>query len=286
MPGQRLGYKPFADDLKPCKTYFPTQPRGGFMYPTLFRIGDISVSSFSVMVLMAFLIAYVVSESEFKRKGINSNLTDLLLIACVIGGLGGAKLLFLYQQVPITDFMSDPVRYLASGFTFFGGLIGALVLIWLVTQMKRISFLAVTDTIAPVLVLAYAVGRIGCFLVGDDYGIPSNLPWAVSFPNGSPPTYETVHPTQVYDTISMTIVFMYLWSIRKKNYPAGRMSAITFIILGAQRFLVEFLRTTTPSFIPGLSQSQVISIGLIVLGLVMLYKIKSRPVTAEEPKSS
>ena len=238
------------------------------------------------MVLIAFLLAYIVSEGEFKRKGMNSNLVDLLLIACVLGGLGGAKLLFLYQQVSLADFISDPVRYMASGFTFFGGLIGALVLIWLVTQMKRVNFLAVTDTIAPVLVLAYAVGRIGCFLVGDDYGIPSNLPWAVSFPNGSPPTFQTVHPTQIYDTISMTIVFIFLWSIRRKDFPTGWISAITFIILGAQRFLIEFLRTTTPSFIPGISQAQLISIGFILLGLIMLYKIKSRSVRAVESRSS
>lgn len=255
------------------------------MYPTLFRIGEISVSSFSVMVLIAFLLAYILGEGEFKRKGMNGNLNDLLLIACVVGGLGGAKLLFLYQQVPFSDFISDPVRYLASGFTFLGGLIGAMVLIWLVTQMKRISFWAVTDTIAPLLVLAYAVGRIGCLLVGDDYGVPSNLPWAISFPQGSPPTYETVHPTQVYDTISMAVVFIFLWSIRKKDFPIGWISAITLIILGTQRFLIEFLRSTTPGFIPGLSQAQIISIGLIIFGLLMLYRIKNRSVKAEEAES-
>ena len=248
------------------------------MYPTLFRIGDISVSSFSVMVLIAFLIAYIVGEGEFKRKGMNSNLTDLLLIACVLGGLGGAKLLFLYQQVYIGDFFSDPMRYMASGFTFLGGLIGAIALIWL-------SFLKVLDTIAPVLVLAYAVGRIGCFLVGDDYGIPSNLPWAVSFPNGSPPTLETVHPTQIYDTISMTLVFIYLWSIRKKPYPVGWLTAITFIILGVQRFLIEFLRTTTPSFIPGVTQAQLISIVMVLIGLVMIYRIKSGSARGEASQS-
>jgi len=256
------------------------------MYPTLFRIGDISVSSFSVMVLIAFLIAYVLGEGEFKRKGMNSNLTDLLLIACVLGGLGGAKLLFLYQQVSIRDFFSDPMRYMASGFTFLGGLTGAIALIWLVTQMKRVSFLKVLDTIAPVLVLAYAVGRIGCFLVGDDYGVPSNLPWAVSFPNGSPPTFETVHPTQIYDTISMTLVFIYLWSIRKRPYPVGWLTAITFIILGVQRFLIEFLRTTTPSFIPGLTQAQLISIVMVLIGLVMIYRIKYGSARGEASQNS
>lgn len=243
------------------------------MYPTLFTVGDIYISSFSVMVLIAFLVAYFVGEAELKRKGLNSNLADLLLIACVIGGLGGAKVLFLYQNVGFSDFISDPVRYLASGFTFLGGFLGSLLLMWFVTQMKRVRFLTVTDAAAPALILAYAIGRIGCLLVGDDYGAPTNLPWAISFPNGSPPTFLAVHPTQIYDTISMLIFFAILWSIRKKDLPIGWITAVTFMVLGVQRFLVEFLRDTTPSFIPGLSQAQVISTILVLVGAVMLYKV-------------
>ena len=251
------------------------------MYPVLFRVGDISVSSFSVMVLLGFLTAYILGESEFKRKGINGNLVDLLLIATVIGGLGGAKILFLYQQVPITSFIADPVRYLASGFTFFGGLIGAVVLTWLVTQMKRLSFLTVTDLMCPLLIIAYAIGRIGCLLVGDDYGIPSDLPWAMSFPEGSPPTTLRVHPTQLYDTICMTILFAILWSIRKKDLPTGWMTAITFIALGVQRFLVEFLRHTTPSSIPGISQAQIIAVLFVVAGIVIMLKTRNRRAVQE-----
>lgn len=252
------------------------------MYPTLFTIGDIYVSSFSVMVLIAFLVAYFVGESELKRKGLNSNLADLLLIACVIGGLGGAKVLFLYQNVSFSDFISDPVRYLASGFTFLGGLLGSLLLMWFVTQMKRVKYLTVTDAAAPALVLAYAIGRIGCLLVGDDYGSPTSLPWAMSFPNGSPPTFLTVHPTQIYDTISMLIFFAILWTIRKKDFPIGWMTAVTLMVLGVQRFLVEFLRNTTPSFVPGFSQAQVISIILVLVGLVMLYKVGNKGSSGKE----
>lgn len=251
------------------------------MYPTLFTIGDIYISSFSFMVLIAFLVAYFVGESELKRKGLNSNLADLLLIACVIGGLGGAKILFLYQQVAFADFIADPIRYLASGFTFLGGFLGALILMWFVSQMKRVKFLMVTDAAAPALILAYAIGRIGCLLVGDDYGIPTSLPWALSFPDGSPPTYLTVHPTQIYDTISMLIFFAILWAIRKKDFPIGWMTAVTLMVLGVQRFLVEFLRSTTPSFIPGLSQAQIISIVLVLVGLVLLYKVGQKQNTKE-----
>ena len=252
------------------------------MHPILFRFGDIEVSSFSVMVLVSFIAAYILGERELKRKGMNGNLADLLLIASVIGGLGGAKILFLFQQATLADLLANPSRYMASGFTFLGGLIGAFFLCWLVTQMKRVTFLDAADAAMPPLILAYALGRIGCLLVGDDYGIPANLPWAMSFPQGSPPTDLMVHPTQIYDTISMLIVFFVLWRIRKRPWPRGWMTAVGFIIFGIQRFLMEFLRSTSPSFIPGMSQAQLISIVLTILGLVMLYKIYQRKDTSTE----
>lgn len=238
------------------------------------------------MVLVAYMVAYFVSEAEFKRKGFDTNLVDLLLISSVIGGLGGAKILFLFQQATLTDLIANPSRYMASGFTFLGGLIGAILLGWLVTQMKRVSFLSVMDAATPPLILAYAIGRIGCLLVGDDYGVPSNLPWAISFPNGSPPTTLSVHPTQLYDTISMLIVFAILWRIRKRDLPVGWMTSVGFIIFGVQRFFMEFLRSTSPSFIPGLSQAQIISVFLFVLGVIMLYKINQRSNKVREAESS
>ena len=256
------------------------------MHPTLFTIGDISVSSFSVMVLVAYMVAYFVSEAEFKRKGFDTNLVDLLLISSVIGGLGGAKILFLFQQATLSDLLANPTRYMASGFTFLGGLIGAILLGWLVTQMKRVSFLSVMDAATPPLILAYAIGRIGCLLVGDDYGVPSNLPWAISFPDGSPPTTLSVHPTQLYDTISMLIVFAILWRIRKRDLPVGWMTSVGFIIFGVQRFFMEFLRSTSPSFIPGLARGQIISVFLFVLGVIMLYKINQRSNKVSEAESS
>jgi phosphatidylglycerol:prolipoprotein diacylglycerol transferase len=246
------------------------------MYPILFRIGDIVISSFSVMVLIAFLVAYKAGESEFRRKGLNENLVDLLLIACVIGGIGGAKVFFLMQNVTLSEFIADPIRYISSGLTFQGGFLCALILIWAVLRIKKVNFWLAGDAIAPALVIGYSIGRIGCFLVGDDYGTPSNLPWAMAFPKGSPPTYERVHPTQIYETLIMTGVFVFLWKIRKKDKPAGWLTGIAFILMGVERFLVEFIRNTTPSFIPGISMAQLISIGIITVGILKLVQIRNR----------
>ncbi|HSE82932.1 MAG TPA: prolipoprotein diacylglyceryl transferase [Thermodesulfobacteriota bacterium] len=244
------------------------------MYPTLFEIDGISVSSFSVMVLIAYLVAYRLIIIEARRKGLSENLADVLFGATIVGGLIGAKILFLVQNTTVSEFMADPIRFLASGFTFHGGLVGALILIGLTVWKSGISFWLAADALAPAFVVAYAIGRIGCLLAGDDYGTPSDLPWAMAFPNGSPPTMEKVHPTQIYTTLVMTCVFAFLWKVRKENLPVGCLSSVTFIILGVERFFMEFIRNTTPSFIPGISQAQLISVGLIAVGVLKLVQLK------------
>ncbi len=244
------------------------------MYPTLFTIGSHEISSYSIMVLIAYLIAYVIAGMEIKRRGLDDSITDWLLLATLFGGLGGAKLVFLIQNATLAQFFSEPLRYLASGLTFYGGLIGALRFIYAVGLWKKVSFWTLTDCTAPVLVLGYGIGRIGCLLVGDDYGIPTDVPWALSFPKGSPPTFESVHPTQIYDTISMTFVFIFMWSIRKYQFPSGWLFSLMLMLIGFERFFVEFIRNTTPSFIEGLSQAQVVSIIIFVFGSVNLLRLK------------
>ena len=246
------------------------------MYPTLLKIGSVSISSFSVMVLIAFLVAYYFGELEVVRKKADRSLSDLLLIMSVLGGLGGAKLLFLYQNVTLSQLISDPIRYLSSGYTFLGGVTGAILLIFILSRIKHISFWFLTDCCAPGLVIAYGIGRIGCFLVGDDYGTPTDLPWGMSFPHGAPPTIQQVHPTQLYDTILMFILFYVLWSIRKMSTQNGWLTSITLICLGTERFLIEFIRNTTPSFIHGISEAQLMSLVLIMVGIIKLIQISMK----------
>ena len=244
------------------------------MYPDLIQIGSVTVSSYSVMVTIAYLVAYIVLGFEIKRRGLDDSLADWILLAALFGGLGGAKILFLIQNVTFSEFFGEPLRFLSSGLTFLGGLIGASILILLVGIWKKVSFWTLTDCTSPGLVLAYGIGRVGCLLVGDDYGTPTTVPWALSFPGGSPPTTEYVHPTQIYDTIIMSFVFLFLWGIRKYNFPSGWMFSLMLMILGLQRFFIEFIRSTTPSFIDGFSQAQLISIVIFVFGALNLLRLK------------
>lgn len=245
------------------------------MYPELFTVGPVSVGSFGVMAALAFLSAYLLTERELRRKNISPKVAQDMLLWIVACSLLGAKLFFIAQNFSPSEIAANPVFVFSrDGFTFYGGFFGGLVAGIAVARAKGAGVWKTLDAAAPGLALAYAVGRIGCLLVGDDYGTASSLPWAMAFPDGSPPVDFTVHPTQIYETIAMTAVFAVLWNLRLKITADGSLFAVYLILAGLERFAVEFLRTTTPSPVPGLSVAQVIALGLITFGAVKLIKAR------------
>jgi phosphatidylglycerol:prolipoprotein diacylglycerol transferase len=256
------------------------------MYPELLKIGDFTISSFGVMIALCFLVGYWLISLETKRKKLSEKAVSNMFLAAMIGGIVGAKLLYLFENVPFGDLIRHPITHLLSrgGLTFYGGFLGAIILVWIIANKNKISMWTVGDLAAPALALAYSIGRIGCLLVGDDYGVPSNLPWAMAFPQGLPPTTETVHPTQIYEIVIMFIAFLYIWKIRTKIKPAGWLFSIYLIIAGFERFFVEFLRNTTESSVPGLSVAQVMALGLIVVGAVKLYTLRNSGEIELEPE--
>lgn len=249
------------------------------MYPELLRIGNFAISSFGLMVALAFLAGYWIASLEFKRKKLDDKLLGNILLLSMLGGIGGAKLMYIFENVPLSDFISSPFTHIFSrgGLTFYGGFIGAVLLFWILTVKNKVSFFKVMDAMAPALAIGHSIGRIGCFLVGDDYGIKSDVPWAVAFPKGLPPTTDPVHPTQVYEVVLMGLIFFVLWKLRKRNTPDGWLFSILIILAGIERFLIEFIRSTTPSPIPDLSVAQLIAIGLIVIGILKIISIKNKP---------
>lgn len=257
------------------------------MYPEIVKIGNFTISSFGLMMALCFIAGYWIITLEAKRKKLNEKLVGNLFLASMAGGIVGAKLLYVFENVPLSDILSHPLENLLSrgGLTFYGGFFGAIALVWLIAWRNRLSMWVVCDLAAPALALAYAIGRVGCFLVGDDYGVPSNLPWAMPFPKGLPPTTVPVHPTQLYEIIIMSIVFVFIWKIRKLDRPAGWLFSIYLILAGLERFFIEFLRSTTPSPIPGLSLAQVMAVVIIIIGAVKLYRLHSAGKTAPVPAS-
>jgi phosphatidylglycerol:prolipoprotein diacylglycerol transferase len=246
------------------------------MYPELFRIGDFVISSFGVMVAIAFLVAYWISSLEYKRKGLDEKLLSNVFVAAMVGGIVGAKILYLFENVPIPEIIRNPIPNLFSrgGLTFYGGFFGAVLLVWIISRTGNVSFWKILDGLAPGLAIGHSIGRIGCLLVGDDYGVPSDLPWAMAFPKGLPPTTERVHPTQIYETILLGIIFVVLWKVRKKEVPDGWLFSMLLILAGIERFLIEFIRSTSPSPIPSLSLAQVIALALIIVGIIKVVQVR------------
>jgi len=247
------------------------------MYPELLKIGDFSISSFGVMVALSFLVAYWLCLKEFRRKNLSEDLLGNLFLAAMIGGIAGAKLLYLFENVPIKEIIQNPVQHILArgGLTFYGGLFGAVLLTWIVAKRNKLGFWLLGDSVAPAMAIGYSIGRLGCFLVGDDYGTKSDLPWAMAFPNGLPPTVDPVHPTQIYEALIMLVVFIYLWKIRKHNYKTGYIFSLYLILAGSERFGIEFLRNTTPSPIEVLSIAQVMAVIIILFGLYKIFSLRS-----------
>ncbi|MBN1319337.1 MAG: prolipoprotein diacylglyceryl transferase [Thermoleophilia bacterium] len=233
------------------------------MHPVLVEVGDFTVHSFGVMLALAFIVAAVVARWQFKKRGVKPEFVYGLVVAAVIGGLMGAKVHYL-----IIHTEEWPKNMLSgSGLVWYGGMFGAIFAVMLVTAFSSQRMGAVMDGGAVALPVGYAVGRIGCFLNGDDYGTPTDLPWGMAFPEGSPPTMVEVHPTQLYESAASLLIFALLvWVIGPRFKREGALMFVYAGLAGIERFLVEFVRTN-PVAAFGLTQQQWISIMLVIVGI-------------------
>jgi phosphatidylglycerol---prolipoprotein diacylglyceryl transferase len=209
------------------------------MYPVLFRIGSVEITSFGAMVALGVLVGLWLLSRELKDAGLPESGLDAA-VAGAFGGMVGAKLLWIVEH-----FGSEPPLDLLlsrGGMSWFGGFAGGLLAGLAVMHWKCLPKVAVLAAAAPALAVGQAIGRIGCFLVGDDYGRASRLPWAVAFPEGLPPTDVPVHPTQLYEAIALVPLAWLLvrWHRRKK--PDTLIFGAYLVGAGAIRFAIEFLR--------------------------------------------
>ena len=177
------------------------------MYPTLIRIGSFEITTFGAMVAIAALVGLWIFGREAQRSGLSPQAVDAAM-AGVIGGLLGAKLLWAIEFSGDAPFSS--LLFSRGGLSWFGGFMGGVGTgLWFLRR-ARVPLIPALSAAAPALAIGHAIGRIGCFLVGDDYGRPSTLPWAVAFPRGLPPTIDRVHPTQLYETAGLIPIALLL----------------------------------------------------------------------------
>jgi phosphatidylglycerol:prolipoprotein diacylglycerol transferase len=177
------------------------------------------------MVALAMLVAYFVLRADLARRGIAADAETLIAVPCLAGILG-AKLYHVLESP--ADFFADPWHQLFSqfGFAWFGGLIaGFAAFVW-IARRSGAPLLEMMDAGSPAAALGYGVGRIGCFLSGDgDYGIPTSLPWGMSFPNGLVPTDQRVHPTPIYEFLAACAIAWWLWKSGSRRIVTAKSAA-------------------------------------------------------------
>jgi phosphatidylglycerol---prolipoprotein diacylglyceryl transferase len=236
------------------------------MYPTFFRIGSFEVTSFGVMVAIGALVGLWVFGRELARSGLPSAGTDAAM-AGVFGGLLGAKLLWVVEHLRDEPFRD--LLFSRGGMSWFGGLLGGVGTALIVMRRMRLPIVATLAASTPALAIGHAIGRIGCFLVGDDYGRPSDLPWAVAFPRGLPPTDVRVHPTQLYEMFALFVVAWLLIRWRRRGVADAIVLGRYLVLAGAIRFAIEFIRVNARILGP-FTLAHLVSFGLVVAGLGLL----------------
>ena len=260
------------------------------MYPILFKIGPFTVYSFGTLLALGALAAGWVVKSELNRYRYNTELASTIIVAAAVGGLIGARLFNIFENMPY--FLQDPLDFAfrGAGFTWYGGMLGGVLAVTWIVRGKGIPWLQTADICAPALAIGYGVGRIGCHIAGDgDWGVVSNLPWAMAYTNaifgwvhpltGIPyPSGVRVHPTPIYELIQSLIIFAVLWPLRKKGYPSGAIFWLYLILAGISRFMVEFWRVN-PIIGLGMTQAQWISMVLVLIGGSMLWSSVTKPRT-------
>jgi len=253
--------------------------------PFSYDFGPLQITGFGIAMLLGFVIAQMSSSEELSRRGWDAEIMGDMTVAAVIGGLLGAK---VYYAILIGDMSAVLSR---AGFVFWGGLMGGMVACAGVIYWKKQTFANISDAVAPGLAAAYAVGRTGCFAVGDDYGTPWNGFLSVAFPHGAPPSTVAnltqqfglkayadlppgevlaVHPTQLYESAMGLVLFAILWRLRDHKHAQGWLFGVYCVLQGAERFIIEFFRAKDDRVFGPLTVAQVIALGFIVTGAVWM----------------
>ncbi|HEX8714872.1 MAG TPA: prolipoprotein diacylglyceryl transferase family protein, partial [Solirubrobacteraceae bacterium] len=200
-----------------------------------------------------------------------------ITFAALVGGVVGARAYYVIQNYSQVEHDLIGSIFSGSGLVWYGGAIGGAIGVIGWMRWRKALELRMLDMCATALTLGYAIGRIGCQVSGDgDYGIRSNLPWAMGYPHGTLPTPPgvKVQPTPIYETVAMCLIAWLLWQLRDRVRP-GVVFALYLLLSGLERLLVEFIRRNSEVF-AGLTTPQLESIGLMLIGAAWLLLMTRR----------
>lgn len=255
------------------------------VYPFIVHLGPLEITGYGLMLMVAFLMGGWLIARQLRENQLREDYAADIVAAAVIGGIIGAKLWY----VALTQ---DPgALFSRGGLVWYGGFIGGALAVILNGWRLKVPIRWTMQFAAPALAAAYALGRVGCFLVNDDYGRPTALPWGMKFPEGLPPstagnlhqlfgvpippgiepsTVLAVHPTQLYEVAAMLLAFAILWVLRKRGKPVGWLFGLYLIFAGIERFLVEFVRAKDDRLLGAFTLAQLTSVVILVIGIWLM----------------
>ena len=257
-----------------------------FHTPAFLFVRSFEITGYGVMMMFCFVVGGWLIDRECRRHHFASDYAGDMIMAAVVGGIVGAKLWYVALH-------GADALFSRGGLVFYGGFVGGAVAVILNGWRRGVPLRWTAQLAAPALAAAYAVGRVGCYLVGDDYGRPTSLPWGVAFPEGLPRTTAgamqaefglpippgatadtllAVHPTQLYEIAIMLVAFALLWRWRTRNRGTGWLFGAYLIFAGVERFAVEFLRAKDDRFIGGLTLAQLFSVLMVLVGTVLVAR--------------
>lgn len=262
------------------------------MYPEIFRIGNFPIHTYGVFLALGMMLGLYAAARLGSRDGLSRDRIYDLGLWTLIGALVGSKLLMFVVDDHVEIFSLD---FLRSGGVYYGGFLGGLLTVVLLTIYYKMPFWKVGDAFAPGVALGQFFGRQGCFSAGCCWGKETHLPWGVHFtekgheftgvpvygPDGSD---LYLHPTQLYESFFMLLVFAFLFYLHRKKKFDGQVLIAYGVIYGIWRFAIEFVRDDPRGSlfglngVLGLSTSQIISL-LVGLGALafMIYRLRKAP---------
>lgn len=258
------------------------------MHPILIKIADFTLHTYGVFLAIGFLLAVALALKEARRIGIDPDLILDLAFYVLIAGILGSRLFHVLGNLP--EFQQNPLdifKFWRGGLVFYGGLIFAFLVSIRFIRKHRLDFRQMADLVAPSIAIGLALGRIGCFFAGCCYGLPSEIPCAVTFYdiNSLAPLGVPLHPTQLYESAAAFAIFFTLISMRRRKRFQGQLFWYYLLFYSLARFIIEFYRADPRGWaIAGvLSTSQAIGIPAALLALYMIFLKKSSSGSTKKP---
>jgi phosphatidylglycerol:prolipoprotein diacylglycerol transferase len=244
--------------------------------PIAFTIGPVEIRWYGIMIALAVLTVVLWVLWEVRRGAkISYDTVFTAALVSIPSAVIFSRLLHVIDKWG--DYSQNPGQIIGfSGLTIYGAILGATLAVWLYSRVSKFQFGYFADLVAPGIILAQAVGRVGCTLNGCCYGVPTSLPWGVVYTNPDSMGYNAsflllpgtgLHPTQIYEIIYNLLVFALLVALRGRLKPDGSLFLVYLGMYSLWRFVVGFIRDGAPFLFTPLHQAQVI--GLIVLAIVV-----------------